>query len=228
MLSRYEKLFKFLYFGTPHEMYRKKILTSFSPSFKPWNDCYFSFPFELCKPTSKVLDVTQGLWCDRVCLKSSQLIYQALNILFSDFYRPISYMALYNKLYPNSFFNINSAPNQIRQIIHRLNHVLQKIGSVKIIQKNQKLYLKNDSQNGLCYLISHSSVHNPKSSILQKVQSLLLLDQRKGITSTTRKDFEHRHQLSERTANRYLNLAVKYNLMTTKIFNQLVVYNYNM
>lgn len=204
-----EKKLKFLYFGTPYTSYRQKILKSMSLTTAPWTSYQIQVPFRLSSRAKNCIDLTSGKWNGKLWLKKSHLLHRLQTILFSDFYRPLSTMSLYNQLYPESFFNPNSAPNQIHQATYQLNQAWSKLNAFQVKQEKQKFYLQNlgdvHSTGVIIREKTETYSREGSASLYQKIETLLASSK----IPITRKNFQLKYNLSERTANRYLSLAVK-------------------
>lgn len=108
VLMRNESLLHHVYFGTPFENYRRRLLLRYeSPG--PLPDRY---DWELGKVSARspVLSL----------VNPEGAYLRFLAYLASDFYRPQTTGALHARLYPRDYFNPDSAPLKIRQLILRV------------------------------------------------------------------------------------------------------------
>lgn len=125
-----EKLL-FVYFGTPYESYRNKIIKSY----KRLHKTDFLIPptySRLINPekgnnknetkAAGSLKIHNGVNSfSKETLRSGQLIQSLLALLSSDFYKPVELYKIHNDLFANDYFNALSTVTKIRQLVHRLN-----------------------------------------------------------------------------------------------------------
>lgn len=106
-----------VYFGTPFERYRQRIIKKASylkiPEFYQW------------RPSGE--KGTDGVTFDleRAGLKGGQSLYRFLAILLSDFYRPFSTVQLFEALFPTEFYNHGDSEQKVYQIITRARRWLE-------------------------------------------------------------------------------------------------------
>lgn len=110
-------LFLRLYFGTPFEAYRKKIVVEMSePEKMPTEYCYLLGQGERGR---FVFDLETGENTrNRMRLKVGQVLHRLLATLCSDFYRPFSLTRLHSSVYAGEYFNPVTSP-------HRIHHALK-------------------------------------------------------------------------------------------------------
>ncbi len=142
-LSKDLVLARYLYFGTPYYHYRQKMKHDM-----PW----LNFEGEqevLLGRRSKSTSLEKNTGIDfkhsqlknpDLAIKPGQLNIKLFQILFSDFYKPISKVVIHEGLYRGDFFNPYSSPKRINTAIGRLRAWLveQQIG-LEIIE-NKGLY----------------------------------------------------------------------------------------
>ena len=122
-----QNLFDHLVFGTPHVAYRRRIETQLgrSPSqFFVWGDA-----------SSSCLDLKTGKIGDREALNSGKMIHQVLSVLAKDFYAPRSTGVLFADLYANEYFDVNTSPLRIRQLLKRTRAWLKSEGLPAAIEE---------------------------------------------------------------------------------------------
>ncbi|MGE4131743.1 MAG: hypothetical protein AB7F86_08890 [Bdellovibrionales bacterium] len=114
-LKRDPNLMNKVYFGTPHESYRKMLLQN-NPWFDPPPSYLHGDPGGVC------VDLLTAVCAERseVSLQPGKMIHRALCSLFNDFYRPQSMGSLFASFFPDEFFNPLSGPGRISTVIHRV------------------------------------------------------------------------------------------------------------
>lgn len=100
-----------LIFGTPMRPYRQRIQDVLQAT--P-NQCYVWGTRE-----DLVLDLQTGKMNKGVSLEPGRKIHQVLACLSQDFYAPTNVGKLFSELYPEEFFNVDSSPFRIRQLMMR-------------------------------------------------------------------------------------------------------------
>lgn len=108
-----EGLLLHLYFGTPYESYRKRLLQDFGsrvkiPAAYVWRIKGLAVPL-----LPDLLGGEKGV-------KVGQLLHRVLSALASDFYRPIRVATLYSRIYPGEYFNPVSSPARVHEGVKRL------------------------------------------------------------------------------------------------------------
>lgn len=99
-----------VYFGTPFESFRKRLLADFGDEAKLPE----TYRWHLGgKKGGAEIDL-------RSALKPGQVLHRLLRCLTSDFYRPFRGPFLHSRLYPGQYFNPASSPLQVRTAINRL------------------------------------------------------------------------------------------------------------
>jgi tetratricopeptide (TPR) repeat protein len=119
-----QKTFDHLLFGTPSESYRDRVLREVQHSASS------SFLFGVSEGPQFDLQTGQLLGADESV--SGTKIHQLLAALLKDFYAPRNMGTLFAELYPNEYFDIDSSPLRVRQILRRTRRWLeaQKIPAV--------------------------------------------------------------------------------------------------
>ncbi|MDZ4660741.1 MAG: hypothetical protein SGJ18_03895 [Pseudomonadota bacterium] len=119
-LTKNEEMVVSLYFGTPHEKFRQRILRIFKEKISlPEN--YIWHPNAKPSHEKYLLEVSLGL--DKKSgskLKFGQLVHKLLQILTSDFYRPFKVQTLFGLLFPDENYNLLSSPHKVYDLIARL------------------------------------------------------------------------------------------------------------
>ncbi len=112
-----QKLFDHIFFGTPSESYRKRICDEVSG--KPSGEYVFG------APGGPELSLGLGLIKVDHQLNPGKKIHQVIAVMLKDFYAPRNIGTLFAELYPDEFFNINSSPLRLRQLIRRTRRWLE-------------------------------------------------------------------------------------------------------
>lgn len=112
-----QKRLNHLFFGTPLESYRQRILRKIGR--EPSDD------FILGTPGNLELDLLSGQVTGAENLKPGQKIHQVIALLISDLYAPKSLGGLFSELYPDEHFDVNSSAFRIHQILRRTRRWLE-------------------------------------------------------------------------------------------------------
>lgn len=110
MISFSQRKFDELIFGTPSSAYKKRayeLVRHEASENLIWGD-----------PASQCIDIAG--------IDVGKKIAQMVLILLKDLYAPRSVASLFSELYPDEFFDIDSSPYRIRQIIKRVRHWFSK------------------------------------------------------------------------------------------------------
>ena len=129
----HQKQFDSLYYGTPKSGNRRRILQQVEG--QP-NDI-----FVRGEAGSFWLDLTTGVLHGKGELKPGKKVHQVLAALNRDFYVPSNIGTLFAELYPDDYFDINSSPLRIRQLLTRTRQWLEEMhipASIQHIQGNYR------------------------------------------------------------------------------------------
>jgi hypothetical protein len=107
-----ETLFQYLICGTPHLPYRLKACRSLGRPLP--SGVYRWGPTE-----DPCLDLRTGDLTSGEPLKGGKKIHQLVSILLRDFYKPLSISEIFSELCPDEYFDINTSPARIHQVITR-------------------------------------------------------------------------------------------------------------
>lgn len=131
------ELIKKLYFGTPYQLFRDKILKDFDS--ESLGESYFWGD----QNSNLVIDLSTGNINDRLAIESGSIVHKVLICLCRDFYRPTPVLNLFQSLYPGEFFDIDTSINRTVQSIRRLRKFLNdsKI-PIEIIEEKSEYQLK--------------------------------------------------------------------------------------
>jgi tetratricopeptide (TPR) repeat protein len=128
-----ERRFSYLYFGTPFEGYRRRLVRQFG--MEPAAQTYL-----YGAAGSRSLDMSTGILSDGKTLSAGKKTHQLLTCLLGDFYAPIRLGALYSKLFPGEHFDINSSPGRIHQLLFRARRDFKDAGIPVVIQERNGFY----------------------------------------------------------------------------------------
>ncbi|MCB0367204.1 MAG: hypothetical protein H6624_05835 [Bdellovibrionaceae bacterium] len=117
-----EELFLRVYFGTPHAIYREHILAKTKGRWQ-LPDNYRVQPIAGDCTSFPVWDLVEGKLVGgskprRV--KPGQLFHRSLGLLGQDLYHPKPMATLFAELFPGEYFNPNTSPDRVYQVIRRL------------------------------------------------------------------------------------------------------------
>lgn len=114
-------IFCHVYFGTPFLKYRQKMKAqvNFSvtlPATYCWQVGLLPDPKNL-----RIFDMEKAKEVKtNISLPVGGVLHLALNILCTDFYRPVSETSFFAHLFPDEYFNPENSPARVSQVIHRL------------------------------------------------------------------------------------------------------------
>lgn len=187
------ELLKHVFYGTPFEAYRKRISSESYFDRIIWEPTYLwhlgrNSTARTCEKTQfPILDVINGQFKKtQARLKAGQVKQRLLQLLSSDFYQPFGLDAIFDSLFPNTYFNPTSSPVLVHQALFRLRRWLE---------QNQ-IPLKIDEQQGRYCLI-------PMADIALKVY---LPDEQKYFESKIPLDRSKALQLKDYFAKLTMNL----------------------
>ncbi len=133
------KLIVHLYFGTPFENFRNKLLEDFRNPVKIPDEYLWTLNGE--KPTQLVFNLLKAeVEGKKFRLKSGQVIHRMLSILCSDFYRPFRVPGLFNSIFPGEHLNPRIAPSRIHQTVMRLRRWCKSSMFPLLIKENDGKY----------------------------------------------------------------------------------------
>ena len=120
VFSKNKNLFEQVYFGTPYESYRKMMVEKWVAA-KPKSE---SFIWN--KGQSQVLQIHKGKINEELVFRDGELISRLLSFLFSDFYVPKRVASIFSFLHPEEYFDPNTSPTRVYQLVKRLKQHLKK------------------------------------------------------------------------------------------------------
>lgn len=118
ILTRDRNLLIHLYFGTPFEVFKKRIISESGKEFSLPQ----SYTWHL---KGKGCGVSIDLFSGQVDgkeqgLRPGGVMHRMLSALTSDFYRPLRLATLFSRVYPGEYFNLITSPTRIHQVTQRL------------------------------------------------------------------------------------------------------------
>jgi tetratricopeptide (TPR) repeat protein len=121
-LSRFERA----YFGTPYDSFRQRILRFAGPKFQISSHYLWS----VTPKSSSILNLEKGLVEGKVQaqLPTGQALHRFLILISQDFYKPVSTLSAFGKLFPDEFMNANTSANRVHQIVKRCREWLADAG----------------------------------------------------------------------------------------------------
>jgi hypothetical protein len=142
-----------VYFGTPFESFRRRLLREAGPETRlpsHWD-------WSPSGKTSRTLDLALGVWQDgSPAFKPGQVLHRLLRALASDLYRPFRTAPLFEALYPGEFYNPFSSADRIYEAIRRLRLWAKEEGlSLAVTEKKGEYRL--DPGTGLALRLSPQS-----------------------------------------------------------------------
>jgi hypothetical protein len=216
-----EKLLEFVYFGTPHASFRNRIDQMLGSRFQDQKT--YLWRIQQGESASR-FDLSQGRWEDsrkKGSLKSGQVSHRLLQLLGSDFYRSFKLDSMHGEIFPDRFYSPLASPIVMHQSIRRLRVWLQTNKVPLAIVEDAHRY----SLQALAPL--QLRVHLPSEPETRALQFGLDLRVSKRLGEYffrfhgepkskgpfTRSDFAQSLGLSERSAGRYLEQALRAQLI---------------
>jgi len=111
-----EPIFQFLYFGTPFESYRKRLL-----------EIAHSDPGTeyLLGTGASLFELRSGEFNGQTGLNLGKKIHQFLALMLSDFYKPFQLGSVFSRVFPGENFNIFSSASRVHQLVFRTRKILK-------------------------------------------------------------------------------------------------------
>ena len=119
-LTKNKEMIAKLYFGTPHENFRKRIQRLYGSEISFPKE-YIWYPIGKPDVENCLLDIDLGIdMRSGAKVRPGQLIHKLLLILTSDFYRPFKLQTVFSLLFANEFYNAVTSPHKIHDLVGRL------------------------------------------------------------------------------------------------------------
>ncbi len=106
-----------LYFGTPHEPFRRRIFEEFEVELLLPNTFHWEHGEGAETPR---LDLSAGEWNGKLATDLGETQRRLLHAFCSDFYRPLPLTTLSAAVYPGEYYNPRSSPFRLHQAKQRL------------------------------------------------------------------------------------------------------------
>ncbi len=159
LITKNELLFNKVYFGTPHEAFRKKLRLAGSAQGLTIYPCYHWESEGNNQAKNVTIDLIAGQDLKKkIKLKTGQAMHRLLLVLCSDFYKPFSQGELFGRVFPGQYHDPFSSPDRVYQCVRRLQKWFgaKKIGleilghqqEYRINLSKQVAILKTDSRSG--------------------------------------------------------------------------------
>jgi tetratricopeptide (TPR) repeat protein len=127
-----QSAFDHLLFGTPSMPYRQRILREI-PELP-------SASYLFGTASGPQFDVRTGDLHGSQGELTGKKIHQMISILLKDFYAPQNMGTLFAELYPDEYFDINSSPQRVRQVLRRTRRWIESHQLPLVIQENRGGY----------------------------------------------------------------------------------------
>ncbi len=141
-----EELFGKLYFGTPFSGYRSRIERLLGRTMES-EECVIGAPGAAVK-----LDLQTGE-CTGAEFPVGTKIHQCIEVLSRDTYKPFSVGAMFSELFPGEYFDIESSPNRVHQVVSRTRQWLE----------DNKFPIALEEQDGRYFLKTGDGIEITKS-----------------------------------------------------------------
>jgi len=187
-----QDLFCRLYYGTPYNAFKHKLLKAY-PQYKSSLEKQWFFGKD-----GVLVNVKEGKFNSKQVLKVGSVCHQTFQALFYDLYRPRPLSVIHELISDGDPFIPVHTPNRIKQIVYRLNKELASEG-VKIQVKIKKNYLIWESEEKLRFVFEEGmEILNINRSYLK------LLKNQFGSEPFTRKEAQDTLQLSASQSKKVL------------------------
>jgi tetratricopeptide (TPR) repeat protein len=213
------QIIKHLYFGTPFESYRKKLLSKVGLVKEDLIEAY-SWQIGSGKKNQKIDAFTNESQAHEIFLNKGQVPYRVLKSLAVDFYRPRRVMEIFESVFPKEHYFPKYSADKIYQGLKRLRHALLLNNKALIISEQSGFYQLNAQKNFTIELVcpvEHKETLNKSylnyrrnNKLHRMIQMIEKKFRNKYFTSG---DFLKLHHISERSAVRHLKNAVEKGLI---------------
>jgi tetratricopeptide (TPR) repeat protein len=144
-----ERIYRRVHFGTPFPAYRKQMRLQMLAKFGDKNPIC-DLPHEFVFSPDSIKSPLLYMDLHSTGLKDGQMLQRALEILASDFYKPISIGQLFSELCVDEFFSLDSSPQRIFRTISRLREwLVQKKIPLKILACHGSFRIQVPPEYGL-------------------------------------------------------------------------------
>jgi len=156
LYSKNKKLHTYCFVGSPFSHYKKKFKSDLIEGktlfqFNPENTRY---EIKLTQDTKLDLDliISDYISTNKTQLKKNKNLSLLLQSLTNDFYRPKTIHRLFTDLFPDQYWNPQSSPNLIRQIIFRFRQWATANHTNLKITENSKNYFLNSEDHKIVFI----------------------------------------------------------------------------
>ncbi len=125
--------FVHLYFGSPFAGFRKRMLAELGSL--PSQPMYVLGP-----KSAPRFDLRTGQVDGATALNSGKKIHQLLQVLLTDFYRPLRIGGLFAQMFPDEQFDISSSPGRVHQILRRTRTWMKENQIPAVIDETDEYY----------------------------------------------------------------------------------------
>jgi len=202
-----------VYFGTPYPSYRARLEKELERRGLGRESLADTIIWNLdAKEPRGHLDLSSGenSFHPQTYFKPQQKLLTLLRTLAQDFYKPSTTTTLFSKIYPDRHFNLESSPNCVYQLLHRLRQELARANiPLTVFESRGDFTLSGPLSLKVCSAPSS----NPPKSLLNLIRTL---QGRVGDASFTSAEAAKIIKTSRRSMNRLLTEAVHRQLLDTE------------
>lgn len=215
--SQDSDLLRKLYFGTPFESYRARILRTLKKMGEGLDDGYQP-TLEPEKTGDHLLfQLDEGV----LPFPKGRLLHRVFSALLSDYYRPQKLVELFSATHPEEHYN-PTAPARLYDAIARLRRAFKENQiPLSIIETGGRYFLR--PLTGFRVLVKVISATSPDDRVARKLDTFRKRAKSKIFRVTT---FRRVTGLSERTASRYLSQGVQSGFIMRKGHGRSVSYSF--
>lgn len=127
-----------VFFGTPFESYKNRLESYFRNSNAETGESYLWLLNDVASKNIFDMNSLSTETSDR--LKHGQLVHRLLSVLTSDFYQSFTIGTLFSKLFPDEYYNHETAPDRVFQAVRTLRTWFQKSSIPIEIQSEKNQY----------------------------------------------------------------------------------------
>ncbi len=193
----------YLYYGIPYLEYRKRILSIWGKPLKS-NDEYYDRKIGPGTPKAKkIFDIAAGKdLFSGAQLKVEQNRHRLLQVLTSDFYAPFLTTKLFSLVFKDDFFNPSTSPQQVHQLVKRLNNWFADHKIPLVVKYGNSGYRLRAEEAYVLRIPTHVSVRSKIDHFLQLLKDNGLVKNFQAI------EVLEKLQLSRRSTFRFLSEGV--------------------
>lgn len=161
-----------LYFGTPFESFRKRIVAECQLTQLPGS---YSWALGKGKKPEIVHISEQQETRSGQVLKAGQSKHRLYKVLTSDFYRAFSVAALYEQIFPGEYYSPETSRGRVHLVVRKLRDWFKENKIPLNIQQTEGSY--SLTATGACHII----VRNPIQDVAAELARLALIQERLGV-----------------------------------------------